>query len=81
MFIIINMVQKNPVYELQKMILLTIILVILTYLVHDILYGYMRREDFRSFERHRNRDDMMRIMLTNKTDPDNNRDTFIKNQF
>ncbi len=74
------MVQKNPVSELQKMLLLTILLVILTYLVHDILYGYMRRrEHFRSFERHRNRDDMMRLMMENNVKGED-RDIFMEEQ-
>lgn len=75
------MVQKNPVSELQKMLLLTIFLVILTYLVHDILYGYMRRrEHFRSFDRHRNRNDMMRLMIKNNVKGED-RDVFIEEQY
>ena len=74
------MVQKNPISELQKMLLLTIFLVILTYLVHDILYGYMRiREHFRSFDRHRNRNDMIRLMIKNNVKGED-RDIFIEEQ-
>lgn len=74
------MVQKNPVSEIQKMLLLAIILVVMTYLVHDILYGYMRRREmFRSFDRHHKRDQMMKLMIKNEI-KGGERDKFILGQ-
>lgn len=68
------MVQKNPVSELQKMLLLSIVLIILTYLIFDILYGYMRRQKikelFRSSERSRNRDSTITLLIRDHVDPD-----------
>lgn len=74
------MVQKNPTAEIQKMLLLAIILVIMAYVIHDILYGYMRRREmFRSFDRHSNRDQMMKLMIKNEVKGEE-RDKFILGQ-